>query len=97
MLAFYKSLIYFRNASPVLTYGALEESGINVSEVVGYKRTYKNETLLVLNNISDVEVTLNLAEQNSVFTALALDTSKKAKLQAGELTLPAYSTVILKP
>jgi alpha-amylase len=93
---FYRKLISTRNNSNALTYGDIENSEINLAEVVSFKRIHEDETLLVLHNVSDVEVTINLSENNKDFDEVIYDMTGASKLKDGELTLPAYTTVVLK-
>ncbi|HMG89016.1 MAG TPA: alpha-amylase family glycosyl hydrolase [Chryseolinea sp.] len=93
---FYRELIRVRNGSKALTMGELEKTNFSIAEVISFKRKYENEELLVLNNISDVEITISLSDENEKFDEVLYDSNKTATLDEGELTLPAYSTVILK-
>ncbi len=95
LYSFYKKLIHLRNASKALTFGSIEDSGLNMMEVVSFIRKYEGEELLVLTNISDVEVTIPLTGENSRFDAVQYDAEGTSKLNSGELKLPAFSTVIL--
>ena len=95
ILNFYRDLIRFRNESPALTYGDIEELGIHIEEVVGFKRRFQNEELLVLHNVSDVEVTVRLKNQE-VFQSLLFETgSSRASITSDGIHVPAYATVIL--
>ena len=95
LLNFYRELIRFRNESPALTYGDIEELGIHIEEVVGFKRRFQNEELLVLHNVSDVEVTVRLKNQE-VFQSLLFETgSSRASITSDGIHVPAYATVIL--
>ena len=76
--------------------GEIENTNFSIVEVVSFKRKYENEELLVLNNISDVEITIALTDENEKFNKVVYDSNKTAILEEGELTLPAYSTVIMK-
>jgi alpha-amylase len=96
MYQFYKKLIHYRNGSKALTQGEIENSNLNISEVVSFIRKSGEEEVLVLNNVSDVEVTVKLEGGNAKFDAIDYDSDGTAKLQDGALVLPAYSTVILK-
>nr|HPH47475.1 hypothetical protein [Chryseolinea sp.] len=96
MFNFYKKLIHYRNGSKALTQGEIENAGLNITEVVSFVRKYEDEEVLVLNNVSDVEVTVKLLEGNIKFDAIDFASDGAAKLQDGALVLPAYSTVILK-
>ena len=85
-------MIRFRNSSRPLTYGDIEPSGTHIEEVVSFKRSYENEELLVLHNVSDVEVTVSADE---AFQKVLFSTVGDLQLEAGEIILPAYSTVIV--
>jgi alpha-amylase len=97
LFSFYRKLIRFRNGSPALTYGDISESGIKVKEIVSFIRTHEGNSLLVLHNVSDVEVTLTLDGTAADFTEIEYDSEGgKVSLNEKELKLPAHSTVILK-
>jgi glycosidase len=93
---FYKKLINIRNSSHALTYGDIEDAGINVAEVVDFKRIHEGEQLLVLHNVSDVEVTIPIADGNKDFTEVVYDMNGNTKIEGLEISLPAYTTIILK-
>lgn len=93
---FYKNLIRYRNGSKALTLGSIDNAGFGIEEVISFIRKYEGEELLVLNNISDVEVTIPMTDANSRFDEVTYDTKGNAKLNRGELRLPAFTTVILK-
>lgn len=92
LLNFYRKIIRFRNSSRPLTYGDIEPAGTHIEEVVSFKRIFENEEILVLHNVSDVEVTLNLEQEyeDVIFTTVG-----EIKIEAGEIELPAFSTVIM--
>jgi glycosidase len=94
LLNFYRRLIGFRNATPALTYGDIEESGIYIEEVVSFKRRYQNEEILVLHNISDVEVTFAVDEPASFSRNLFNTAGDELKINEGSLVVPAYTTAI---
>jgi alpha-amylase len=93
---FYKKTIAFRNGSRAMTYGDIESSGVMIDEVVSFLRTHGDESLLVLHNVSDVEVTVQLTEANRKFDEVVFDANGDSSLRDGELTIQAYSTVILQ-
>ncbi len=97
LLNFYRKLIDFRNTSSALTYGNIDHSGIHLEEVVSFIRSYENEQLLVLHNVSDVEVMVKLENDNVGFNEIDyVNGAGKIAFNGGELRLPAYTTVILK-
>jgi alpha-amylase len=93
---FYRKLIAFRNSSNALTYGDIDHSGVSVSELVSFRRKHGHESSLVFHNVSDVEVTVQLTEGNKEFDEIAYDMNGNTSLRDGELTIQAYSTVVLK-
>ena len=94
---FYKKLIRYRNSSPELTYGDIDDTGIEISEVVSFIRAHEKNKILVLHNISDVEVTVSLNEKTGEFNKIDFDTGgEEISIADGQIKLPAYSTVVLK-
>ena len=94
LLNFYRRLIKFRNATPALTYGDIDESGMYIEEVVSFKRSYQNEEILVLHNVSDVEVTITVDDQNTFSTNVFNTAGDELTINEGSLVLPAYTTAI---
>ena len=96
LLNYYRDLIRFRNESPVLTYGDIEHSGIHIEEVISFRRTYKSEELLVLHNVSDIEVTVILTDANNGFGEVIFDTAGgQITVVDEEISLPAHATAVL--
>ena len=97
LLNFYRNIVRFRNASPALTYGDIDHAGMHIEEVVSFIRGYQNEELLVLHNISDVEVTVVLKDDNARFERIVFDTAGgQVVMKENSLKLPAFTTLILK-
>ena len=92
LLNFYKKLITFRNSSRPLTYGDIQPAGTHIEEVVSFKRTYQNEEIMVLHNISDVEISVPLEEG---FGEIVFSTVAEVNIDTEVIALPAFSTVIL--
>jgi alpha-amylase len=94
---FYKKLIHYRNSSDALTYGEIDQAGVQPDELVSFIRTYENKEVLVLHNVSDVEVTVPLSGNLEKFNEIDFDSEGGTiAIEEGEITLPSYSTVILK-
>lgn len=93
---FYKKLIHLRNSSKALTLGEIDNSDFSRTEVVSFIRKFEDEELLVLSNVSDVELTLQITGKNSRFDEIEFVTNETSNLDDGALKLPAFSTVILK-
>jgi alpha-amylase len=97
LLNFYRTIIRFRNEHAALTYGDINFSGIHIEEVVSFIRMHQNEELLVLHNVSDVEVTVHLKDHNARFKRIAFDTAGgKVAVESGSLRLPAFTTAIVR-
>lgn len=95
ILNHYKRLIAFRNSSVVLTQGAGRAITSLPSEVIGLKRSFKGDDLMVLHNISDVEVTLNLRTDLKNLNTIRFTTNQSNALKDNILTLAAFSSVVL--
>ncbi|MBX2901630.1 MAG: alpha-amylase [Cyclobacteriaceae bacterium] len=93
---FYKRFIAYRNSSSALTFGSVQESGLAISEVVSLVRNYKNESLFVLHNISDVEITVKPEGELAAYTSIDFVSQGEAQKTAEGWILPAYTTLILK-
>lgn len=92
---YYKKFIHYRNSSGILTQGTIESVEWRVKEVVSFIRKYKEQEVLVLHNVSDVEITLDLPEALTRFNTIDFET-KGGSLSDDKLTLPAFGSVILK-
>jgi hypothetical protein len=79
-----------------LTKGEIDYTGISISEIVSFKRKFNDQEELVLHNVSDVEVTVKLPGENEKFDKAVYQSNPGVKIQRGEITLPAYCTLILK-
>ncbi|CAM2999076.1 alpha-amylase family glycosyl hydrolase [Paenibacillus sediminis] len=97
LLSYYRTLIQWRNEIPALHDGGILQYQLsnNNRSVMAYVRATANERVLVLHNLSSQEQQVSLSADNS-FSSIERTTNDAAKLDNGQLTLPAYSTVILK-
>lgn len=93
---FYKRFIQYRNSSRVLTYGNLDATPLKINEVVSFIREKDGDKLLVMHNVSDVELTIDLKEYFSDLQTIEFATSNGARVDDGELKLPPYTSVVLK-
>jgi alpha-amylase len=95
LVHFYKRLIALRNTSRALTYGSIEIVDIPTQEVISFIRKDGNEDLLVLHNISDIEITLFVNDAISKYNRIFFTNNAEAELSKEEIVLPAYATLIL--
>lgn len=91
----YRMFIYLRNANNVLTYGELEPVNLNNRALCSFVRSTKEESVLVIHNVSKAPFTIGLPENLNKFTKV-LFKNGNVSLKSNSLTLPAYSTVILQ-
>jgi alpha-amylase len=91
----YKQFIKLRNNSQALTYGDLVPVILGVPALSAFTRTHAQEALLVVHNLSDKQVSVALPENVQAFKKVHYATGK-VKLNNNSITIPAYSTVLLK-
>jgi glycosidase len=94
MYNFYHDWIEYRNDSEALTYGNIDLAPMQMNEVVMFYRTKDDEKLLVLHNISDVEVTVPI-DLDELYR-LDYTTNPAVEVRETEIVMPAYSSAILK-
>lgn len=82
--------------SAALTRDEIEAAGMHIEDIVSFIRKYQNEEILVL-NAADAEITLQLQDNTARFSEVAFDTAVGTlSADDGEITLPPYTTAILK-
>jgi len=93
---FYKKFINYRNSSRILTYGSITKTPVKITEIVSFIRELDGSHLLVLHNVSDVEVTIRLTDDLAGFKTIEFDSGNSASVRNSEVKLPAYASVVLK-
>ncbi|MFC5702446.1 alpha-amylase family glycosyl hydrolase [Cohnella faecalis] len=97
LLNHYKKLISWRNEEPTLGNGGIESFPIDESGVLGYLRVDSSSTLLVVHNLTGKATKVDLNANGTVpFSTLKHFSEEGTSLNAGQLELPPYSTVILQ-
>lgn len=100
LLNHYRELIKWRNEEPALRDGGIAEFKLEPAnqKLSVYVRVIASERVLVLHNLSGELQTTDLqpSETFGTLKELAHANNPDAKLENGKLTLPAYSTVIIK-
>ena len=92
----YKKLIGLRNRSAALTFGELLQAKSREAGVVAFRRINENEDLLIFHNLQDTPTRFTLAEEESVYREVYFSSGEGTSLKGREITLPEYSTFILK-
>ena len=90
----YKTFIQLRNTSKALTYGELEPVILANKELCAFVRATNDESVLVLHNLSQTDVTLALPDALAEYSKLVFK-NKDATVKSGMVMIPAYSTLIL--
>lgn len=101
LLSHYRELIRIRQSSPALMKGDFQDLPTGDSRIISYKRTYKEDSLLVLNNMSAETVTLKLSGEEYQGRKLSFSTSKnntkvKHADKGLEITIPSHTTIGLE-
>ncbi|MFF2885678.1 alpha-amylase family glycosyl hydrolase [Paenibacillus sp. NPDC057967] len=100
LLEHYRTLIGWRNEEAALRNGTIGEYKLETvgGKLSAFVRVTKTERVLVVHNLSGEAQTAELAASDvyGEFTQLARSTADDAKLEGTKLTLPPYSTAVLK-
>lgn len=86
----YKTLLAYRNKSAVLTYGDVIEVPLD-REVISFVRSYNDETMWVLHNIS----TRPIEVETKDYKTITYSSTGRVKINSGKLLIPGYTSVIL--
>jgi alpha-amylase len=90
----YKKLIQLRNSSKALTYGELQPVNLNNSMLSAFVRT-GDDAVLVIHNVSGTEVTATLPDEVAQYNKIFYK-EKNATLRNRNISVPAFSSVVLK-
>lgn len=100
LLSRYRELIGWRNEEPALQDGDITRYDLDNGKVESFVRLTAEERVLVVHNLSGEAQTVDLtvgADGGAVpFTELARSTSEDAALEGTQLTVPPYTSVLLK-
>jgi glycosidase len=98
LLNHYKKLIKWRNAEPALHDGAIESFKSDQVNVSTYVRVTEKQALLVVHNLSAKEQVIDLTNGNPKFSfkKVKLSNQEGWKLEQQKLTIPPYTTLIIK-
>lgn len=100
MLSHYRTLIGWRNEVPALRDGGIAEFKLQPanSKLSVYVRVTEKERVLVVHNLSGEQQTTELqpSQAYGAFKEIIHSTSGDMQLEGSKLTIPAYSTVVLK-
>jgi alpha-amylase len=90
----YKKWIQLRNESAALTYGEIEPVNFNNRALSAFVRT-GDDPVLVIHNVSGAELSVTLPDALVQYTKIFYK-DKNASLKNRSISIPAFSSVILK-
>lgn len=96
LLSLYRNVIEWRTGTAALRDGAVEDYSVEDDQVLSYIRATASEQVLVVHNLSSEAKEVSLSEKEPHFSAILHQTDDQASLQNGTISLPPYSTVVLK-
>lgn len=101
LLNHYRMLIHWRKLEPVLSDGAIGPFMLKNNSILAFTRETEAEQVLVMHNLSGQEQVVTLGQnrssgQDQTFHKMILTTSSAAEFSGDQVTLPAYSTMVIK-
>ncbi|MEK4142885.1 alpha-amylase family glycosyl hydrolase [Paenibacillus sp. FSL L8-0333] len=98
LLKRYRELIALRNEVPALRDGGIRDYTSGNIGVMAYERITTKDQVLVVHNLTGDEqiITLHPNVEGISYTKIQKTTADKVTLNSDQLTLPPYSTVIVK-
>jgi glycosidase len=96
---YYRQAIAIRNALPVISHGkTTAETALNIGCVSAQRKTWNDETCIILMNINKTAAQVNLSNYAdwTLVTSLSAD-GNPITLEGTNLSLPAYGIAILQP
>lgn len=96
---YYRQVIAIRNALPQIARGIpTAETELNTGCVSAYRKTWNEESCIILMNISDEEAQVDLSGYADWTMAVSLSANgDKIKLKGETLKLPAWGVAVLTP
>ncbi len=91
--AHYKKLIALRRNSEILTLGDISEIVTESMGLLAYRRSYHNESLLVIHNLTDTAITYPV-EGNSY--EVIMSAPETIKLDKDGVVIPGYASIVVK-
>ena len=95
ILHFYKTLIRIRKEKALISKGSIAFFMQDNSDVLAYSRGYRDEELIVLNNLTDREITVSAEPAWSRYEKL-LGNYEGCRLEGGSVVLRPFETIALE-
>lgn len=96
---YYRQAVAIRNALPVISHGkTTEEKTLNVGCVSAFRKTWNEESCIVLMNIDEAAAAVDLSSYEGWTLAASLSVGEEeAAMEGTTLNLPAYGVAVLLP
>jgi glycosidase len=94
----YRKLIHLRKKEIALHQGDIKPYPLNEFNIESYMRFSKSDKALVVHNLGDTETTISMPSAANItrFSRVIFTSNSGSTLANNKLTIPAYTTVILK-
>ncbi len=99
ILSYYKRAIRIRNQNPEISRGEIEVIEGLDKNITALKKTYQDQSIIILMNINPEESTITLSKEEYGYEGIeaALTTRvEQPKLEGDAITLPPYGIVVLR-
>ena len=101
LLRFYQSVLAIKKRFPEIARGQMTVLDTEHNEISAYCMTFNDNTVAIFHNVSDTELSVDLAllkmDTIKIQTSLLCEAkSKSPRIKKGKLVLPPYSTTILQ-
>ena len=95
--SFYKKLVELRKEKAVISEGTIEFFERENADVLAYKRNYKEEELVVFNNLTGGKIVLQTKSEWKTYHKLLGNYEKEYEIEnGGEIILEPYETLVLE-
>lgn len=95
--SFYKKLVGLRKEKAVISEGTIEFFERENADVLAYKRNYKEEELVVFNNLTGGKIVLQTKSEWKTYHKLLGNYEKEYEIEnGGEIILEPYETLVLE-
>lgn len=92
----YRNLIEFRNSSKALTFGTIESMKDMPAGVIGLKRSFEDEEIVVFHNISSRAIIIDLKNGLETLRNVIFASNDIVALKKEKLIISPYATIIFK-
>jgi alpha-amylase len=101
LLNYYKEILSIKKRFPEIARGQITRLDTEHSEICAYRMTFKESTVFIFHNLGNVEITedlnlLNIGKAKVKAGLLCDFKNPDPHINKGKLTMPPYSTIILK-